>query len=179
MLNTDTQRNRGDTIVEALLALAIATFAVGIAYATANHSLQQAITARERNQALNLIQNQITDLRIRFQKDANFNTNFGAPANDNFCLADNAPTVTNATPWIPYKNPSPSPTILNSSNYDGNCIITVPSVGTNFYINTQARPILGQDPSINSTVFQIFVRWDRLGGGTNQASLFYRPNGNG
>lgn len=59
----------GDTIVEVLIAIAIAAFAIGTSYAIANRSLQQAITARERNEAINLTQNQIAALKIRFKND--------------------------------------------------------------------------------------------------------------
>jgi Tfp pilus assembly protein PilV len=61
----------GDTIVEVLIAIAIAAFAIGTSYAIANRSLQQAITARERNQAINLSQNQISALKIRYINDKN------------------------------------------------------------------------------------------------------------
>ncbi len=197
MLNTGRQKNRGDTIVEALLALAIAAFAVGIAYATANRSLDQAITARERNQALNLIQNQITDLRIRYggETAASFKTNFATP--NHYCLDDTATTAGSVTPqWAPYTNfPSggedttlqgggSSPTSANpyKSTPSNACVRNIPGEATPFYIDiittnkiTVPSPVTG----VNDTVFQVFVRWDRLGGGPiNQASLYFRPNGN-
>jgi Tfp pilus assembly protein PilE len=59
-------QSAGDTIVEVLIAIAVAAFAIGTAYAIANRSLQQAITARERNEATNLIQSQIAALKIRY-----------------------------------------------------------------------------------------------------------------
>lgn len=188
MLNTNTQRNRGDTIVEALLALAIAAFAIGIAYATANRSLQQAITARERNQALNLIQNQITDLRIRYGTDtANFSTNFGfGGSNDHFCLNDQAtalPTVPTDPQWTLYQNKKSggeATTLQGAGNpYDDHCVRNIPGQGTPFYIDITTKQVPFQAAGVNDTVFQVFVRWERIGGGPiNQASLFFRPNGN-
>lgn len=186
MLKTRTQKNRGDTIVEALIALTIAAFAIGIAYATANRSLDQVITARERNQALNLIEKQITDLRIRYAGDtvANFKTNFGNQTD--FCLDDNV-TLNTDSNWVIYQNHFDA--VNTVTKFRGGyaffplntaCERNISGEGATFYIDITTKPIPGQDPSINGTAFQIFVRWDRIGGGpVNEASLFYRPNGSG
>jgi len=75
MLNRPTINRRkflsdsGDTIVEVLIAIAVAAFAIGTSYAIASRSLNQAITARERNEATNIIQNQINALKLRFIND--------------------------------------------------------------------------------------------------------------
>src|SRR5205814_634877 len=58
---------RGDTIVEVLMAIAIAAFAIGTCYAIANRSLQHAISARERNEAVNLMEDQIANLKVRYK----------------------------------------------------------------------------------------------------------------
>jgi len=187
MLNKSTQKNRGDTIVEALLALAIAAFAVGIAYATANRSLQQAITARERNQALNLIQNQITDLRIRYAKETadQFKTDFSIP--NHFCLNDTATGPGTDPQWSPYLNTvnvgDTAPTLPDgyaATPSNVACVRNTHGEGAIFYIDittdTVPNPVAD---GVNGTVFRVFVRWERIGGGPiNQASLFFRPNGN-
>ncbi len=74
--------HRGDTIVEVLIAIAVAAFAIGTSYAIANRSLQQAVTARERNEAVNILQNQINALKVRYIYDKdNF---YGAAGTYNF-----------------------------------------------------------------------------------------------
>jgi len=54
---------RGDTIVEVLVVLAVLGMALGISYATANHSLLNARQAQEHSEALEFVQGQIELLR--------------------------------------------------------------------------------------------------------------------
>lgn len=55
--------NRGDTIVEVLLALAVLGSALGIGYATANNSLKGTVQAQEHSQALKIAQDQAERLQ--------------------------------------------------------------------------------------------------------------------
>lgn len=181
-------RQNGDTIVEVLIAIAIAAFAIGLSYATAQRSLQQSITAREHNEALNLMENQIADLKIRFQSDTDFTNNF---ANKNhFCLDDSSKSSGDAT-WKAYQNwndnrfnetsplatstgpDSSQPYYYDSSNKQG-C-----QHGTDvlYYEDiTTSDSSASNDPKI----FHITVRWEKIGGGpVNQASLDYRLDSNG
>lgn len=57
------QNNRGDTIVEVMIVLAVLGLAIGISYATANRSLLNARQAQENSQATELAQSQIEALR--------------------------------------------------------------------------------------------------------------------
>lgn len=56
-------RNRGDTIIEVMIVLAVLGLAIGIAYATANRSLLNARQAQENAQATALAQSQVEALR--------------------------------------------------------------------------------------------------------------------
>lgn len=56
-------RERGDTIVEVVLATAIIATAIGIAYSVANRNLQNGISAGQRSQALSLASAQIERLK--------------------------------------------------------------------------------------------------------------------
>lgn len=157
----------GDTIVEVLIAIAIAAFAVGISYSTAQRSLQQAIAAREHNQALNILESQVADLNYRFQQDANFNSDFANQTNG-FCLGDNAQKPTD-TGWIyPGVPANSSPA---TPPYNAGC--QTPNGGANYFVNIIPH---GVPNSFNTTTYMITVRWYRLGGGINQASLYYKLN---
>ena len=54
---------RGDTIVEVMVVLAVLGLAIGISYATANHSLLDVRQAQENSQAAELVQSQTESLR--------------------------------------------------------------------------------------------------------------------
>lgn len=57
--------NRGDTIVEVLIVLAVLGLAIGISYATANRSLLNARQAQESSEASVLLQSQLEALRVQ------------------------------------------------------------------------------------------------------------------
>jgi prepilin-type N-terminal cleavage/methylation domain-containing protein len=73
---------RGDTIVEVMIVLAVLGLALSISYATANRGLQQSRNAQEHSQALGIIDSQVELLRSAFAKQAG-STLPGTP----FCLA--------------------------------------------------------------------------------------------
>lgn len=56
-------RQRGDTIVEVMIVLAVLGFAFAISFATANHSLILARNAEEHSEALQFLQSQVEQLR--------------------------------------------------------------------------------------------------------------------
>jgi type II secretory pathway pseudopilin PulG len=169
----------GDTLVEVLIAIGIAAFAIGVTYSTAERSLNQSIAARERNYALNIMQDQITDLKLRYQKSASadvFNSSFGTPKN-HFCLDSTTTTPGPSPPWTPYFNTgSPNESSpLQINPYNASCRIV--NTGASYYIDIQTTD-LGGSITQNPTVYQVFVRWERVGGGqVNQASIYYRVNG--
>lgn len=180
----------GDTIVEVLIAIAVAAFVIGTSYAIANHSLQTAINARDRGQALNLIEGQIAALKFRYKTDkANFPKNFEVPAGFvgpgiafHFCMD---------TTWLgPYdpntaKEGPQSNTTLNEANannlalsdpdYNAICKPTVD--GTTYYLDiaameTAASRVLTGSPT---TVYKIEARWAGVGvSQTQQATIYYR-----
>ena len=55
--------NRGDTIVEVMIVLAVLGLAIGISYATANRSLLNARQAQENSAATGIAQSQVEALR--------------------------------------------------------------------------------------------------------------------
>lgn len=60
---------RGDTIVEVMIVLAVLGMALSIAYTTANRSLSNARQAQESSEATTLLQSQVEGLRILASTD--------------------------------------------------------------------------------------------------------------
>jgi len=200
MLNIQSLKRKpqGDTIIEVLIAIAIAAFAIGTSYALANKSLQNAITARERNEAVNIIDNQIADLKTRylstyFSNKAKFNnyftavsTRYGTPtspypsARHHYCLIDGATDPLNDATWLPIDNSITSEAqaeTLASPPYNDNggngCIRRLNS--TNFYIDISAQITSTSAGLADPTVYKFSVRWSPVGGGANsQAVIYYR-----
>ena len=160
-------KQNGDTIVEVLIAITIAAFAIGISYSTAQRSLQQAIAAREHNQALDILENQVADLNYRFQKDSDYNGNFASKSN--FCLGDNA------NPGDPAWRLDQSSVTSNSPPatppYNAGCQTV--NGGANYFANISTTGGVG---NTNPTLYTITVRWYRLGGGINKTSIYYKLN---
>lgn len=185
--------SRGDTIVEVLIAITIASFAMGISYATAQRSLQQSITAGEHNEALNLIEQQLADLELRYQNtpSSSFEAQFGYPKT-NYCLNNTSTgpgdTINQWTPYFNYDNTSllsqslvssttpdsTHPYYYNSSNRAG-CEKMNQSVGAIYYINISTS----QSGAIKSpTLYHVVVRWAQLGTGqTSQANMYFKLDG--
>ena len=85
---------RGDTIVEVLVVLAVLGLAIGTSFAIANHSLKDARDAQEHSEAVELVQQQIEDLRLVSSNSAIY-TQPG-----NFCITNPS------TPTFAVPNPS-------------------------------------------------------------------------
>lgn len=84
---------RGDTIVEVLIAIAVVSLILGGAYVTTNRSLLATRSAQERSIALKLAESQIERIKVKI---ATAPTQlFGATAPTRFCISD-ANVVINA-----------------------------------------------------------------------------------
>ena len=164
---------RGDTIIEVLIAIGIAAFAIGTSYAVASKSLQQAISARERNQAVNVMENQLNALKFREQQTdaATFASKFSFPVT-HFCLDETATDPTVASSWNPKQNygnvTADTPLSIGSSGtaYTAEC-----QKDKDYYVDITTLNRGGKVP----TVYIVNVRWERIGGGpVNEAKVYYR-----
>lgn len=96
MTAPQTLRQRGDTIVEVLIAMTVIAMVLAGAYVTTNRSIQNTRSAQERGNALKLAEAQIEQLKgvIATTPDAIFAS---AITNSPFCVYNNAPVpVANA-----------------------------------------------------------------------------------
>jgi hypothetical protein len=171
----------------------MAAFAIGTSYAIANKSLQRAITARERSQALSIIQNQITDLKARykytfFTDQSAFNKYFSAestlypatppyPASaHHFCLSDKPTDKDVLGTWGPIDNSLPSnatPTdYADSSKYNQNC--KPPGYDTEFDVDINAEITQTSAAANTKTVYRVSVQWQAVGGVQSSAVVYYR-----
>lgn len=157
-----TNRNqRGDTIIEVLICIAIVAFAVGVAYGLSGRSLQQAIRARERTEALNLAQAQVEYLK-KLSKENPTALN-GMKAGNN-CVA-----VVGLNVQSRPNGGNPDVLASGAGAYNAACV----SAGKYFF-NTICLPTSGCNAADDST-FEVSVRWDRLAGGQDKSSIVYRP----
>lgn len=78
-------RERGDTIIEVLIVIAIITLVLGGAYTTTNRSLQATRAAQERGNALKLAETQIE--QIKGLAGTNPTALFGGTAPSPFCIS--------------------------------------------------------------------------------------------
>lgn len=197
MLKIKAKTQVGDTIVEVLIAIAVAAFAIGTSYAIANRSLQQAITARERNQAVNIIQSQIAALKIRYTYDKTAfqsddpargfvvrSSTINPPASQlpytdfHFCLVENSASPQDPTnPWArqvnAFSSDSEADNISATNKYNARCVHNTGSV--NYFVDISAQITATSQNAVNRTVYKVALRWNQAGN-TNQAEsvVYYR-----
>lgn len=85
---------RGDTIVEVLISIAILSLILGGAFVTTNNSLEGTRAAQERGNALKLIESQIE--QVKNLAVTNSDTIFGSSTPASFCIS-NTGTVAAST----------------------------------------------------------------------------------
>lgn len=156
----------GDTIVEVLIAMSIAGLAIGISYATASRAIGKAITARERDQAVGLMESQVSRLKaIEAQLGLGpFNTAFSDTSAAHFCVKSSS-----TDPILNHGNISLAThldTQPPSPYYDPQC------VSGSYYIDIETTKVSGK---ITPYIYQINVRWVPYQGNTNnQVTVYYR-----
>lgn len=84
---------RGDTIVEVLISIAVVSMILGGAYVTTNNSLQGTRAAQERSDALKVVEGQLE--AIKSLAVSNPNSLFGSATTGNFCVANGAVVSSN------------------------------------------------------------------------------------
>lgn len=182
--------SRGDTIVEVLISIAIAAFVMGTSYAIANKSIQKAIAARERNQAINTSQSQLSALKqlyVNKQDISSFNSQYGvpdadcvgpvgpsgcAPNDSHFCLQD----AGNGN-WARKKNNIDN-TVTDISQL-GSLSVGNPGFASECLQNGDYVDIFTQvtaaskNSPVNRTVYKVTVGWPQVGSNSNNYSIIY------
>lgn len=179
--------NKGDTIVEVILALGVLSLVIVSGYAIATSSLRGVQVSKERGEALKIAESQIENLKYRFSEAPDINAllsrdevgvdpkekmldysvnmplglnmdNPGFTADMGFCFLNNG-----SGDLIRFIEPS----ALNASGeypteciYDGRYLVYITTVW-------DAANLLSGHDSYNHIplLYQINVTWDKLGGG--------------
>lgn len=137
---------RGDTIIEVMIVLAVLGLAIGIAYATANRSLLNARQAQENSRATTLAQSQVEALRTL----------------STIATPDSAHDVLQSDPFCVIQTGNPADPYEVKRGGDCTASGSVPYVTTVTY-----------DSAAKS--FSVVISWpDVNGAGTDTVSLVYK-----
>jgi type II secretory pathway pseudopilin PulG len=151
--------NRGDTIVEVLVAIAVASAVLGSAYLIVNRTLANSQQAQEHSEALGIAQGQVEQLQARSSAG---NTDIYNPGNNQHCF-DGSGTLQDITPKL---KALPSDVDSDSSKYPSGCS----GLGSQGFYRTAFE----YDSKANS--FTVYVDWpSATGHGDDHVSLSYRP----
>ena len=91
IIGKTTTRQRGDTLVEVLVAIAVVSLILGGAYVVTNKSLQATRAAQERGNALKIAEAQIEQLKSVIA--TNPDSVFGGAAPATFCISSTSTVV--------------------------------------------------------------------------------------
>lgn len=152
---------RGDTIIEVLIALTVISAVLGGAYVTSNRSLKNIRKAQERGEALKITETQVERLR-------NAVSIIPSPADTQFCAYnDGSPTGS-----LPFARNSPSPGTpvppLDTDDFTTYSLECQQTIGGVTYY--KAVEPLGVPADRK---FAFYVRWERIGGGHDEVRYVY------
>ncbi len=148
---------RGDTIIEVMVALSVLALAFAISYATASHALQESQNSQEHSQALQVIASQLELAREDVNDPALFNA-----SGPYFCLGTSG-GGNQITVSAHFSNPNSAPNFCQV-NLNGQVYYTV-------YVQYQPTPLNG----INQDIFTFSVSWPGIGDlGQQREQLSYK-----
>lgn len=153
-----TRRQKGDTIVEVLIAIAVVSSVLGITYSVMNRNLLVMRENQERSEALRLAQAQIESIRNLWDIDrVNVEDNLD---NRTFCTVGSSIVFQNSIDQAVYVSGPAND--ASAGSYEPQCI------------NGRYRiaVIQGGATGLNS-VFSVYVRWDNLLGYVSEVRLVY------
>lgn len=146
-------KQRGDTIIEVLIAIAVAASVLGIVFATSARNLHAIRDVQERSEATRLVQGQIEALRYAISKAASLPT--GTP----FCMKGQNLV-------LGFTGAVPNPVLLSEefSQYPPGCK-TVDELYNYAIVGDAAG------------TYRFYARWDSLtASGRDQIIMVYRVN---
>jgi|GEM_PF-1023758 len=145
---------RGDTIVEVMIVLAVLGMAIGISYATANRSLLNARQAQENSQASELVQSQLEQLRTMTKNNCTT-----APVDTAHCIYSGSPYGSSTSPFCVVSG------VVKNAKTDASCLKAGES--------GRYRLTITRDNSTDT--FTIVASWDDVEGeGTDTVTLNYK-----
>lgn len=152
---------KGDTIVEVLMCIAIISAVVGGAYTITNRNVRNTQQAQEHAQALKIAETQLEQLKSYISEGK------AVPiAGQNFCMKLSGVTPNQLTDMEPFGAAtltSPLPLSSNSS-YPTDCKKNDNGVAQRYMTGIRQE----------SQVYTVYISWDGPTGGRDQVSLSYR-----
>lgn len=136
---------RGDTLVEVMIAIAVVSLVLGGAFVATNRNLQQTRSAQERGNAQKLVESQIE--QIKNLASTNPNAIFGTGLPANYCISSAGAVV--------------------ASN---NAACAVDATGQ----ATSAEPVYRLTVTRNGNTFTVQNIWSSVTGGSNTVEMKYR-----
>jgi len=166
--------NKGDTIIEVLVALAVLGLAFAISYATSNGALENAQNAQEHSLALEYLDGQFADLRYVSDQPAQTTIpayEYSAASDPDrasaFCLQPSSTSINGVTKSSGFNVFTFNST---SSGYPTNLPSQCQIQGSGFDYNIAIVPSESEN-----NVFNAIIWWPGLGSlGTQQEELSYR-----
>jgi len=166
------KNQKGDTIVEVMIVLAILGSALGISYATVNQSLLDTRQAQEAAQAAQIVQTQVEELRTMTDNPATIAGN----SNSNYIFNNPEPPfcITQATSGVfkvslvsdatlpcnfPFSNFSGTTSNLNYSvsiNFDKSSLSSPSIIGGTFTIKAQWPDVEGAGIDTSTIVYNLY-----------------------
>lgn len=144
--------NRGDTIIEVLIAVAVMSSVLGIAYSIMNLNIETVRDNQERSEASKVAQAQVELLRSVYESDAIILNPGGS-----FCLTSGNSRHNNLGNMEDFVN-----------GYSGNCKysggVTVSPTGI-YHVDIRSN---------SPESYTVTVRWSKIGGGVNKVVIGYR-----
>ncbi|HSW75133.1 MAG TPA: prepilin-type N-terminal cleavage/methylation domain-containing protein [Candidatus Saccharimonadales bacterium] len=151
-LHSSQRAQRGDTIVEVLISIAIVSLILGGAYVTTNNSLRSTRAAEERSTALKLVQGQLELIKSMMASSAGATALTSAPPM--FCVVPN--TIAGAQPSTP-------------SSSSANCKVSSGGVPTT------VEPIYNLQVVQSGNLFTVTNKWDSVvNNGQDNVQMTYR-----
>lgn len=138
-------KQRGDTIVEVLIAIAIVSLVLTSAYVISNKNSQTMQAVQEKTQAQKLVERQIELIKAA---DRSTITDVGSP----FCFTGDTPDSATASAG-------------DSCAFNGSGDTSPADTGSVQYKVTITIP--------SANRYTVAATWDRLGGGTGNITMYY------
>jgi type II secretory pathway pseudopilin PulG len=149
MFPSTRRQQRGDTIVEVLISIAVLSMVIGGAYSIVNSALRASRQAQERSEATKLAETQLESLKTSLT---------GEPTPGvAFCISSTGAVVQS------FGSPSPTTLSFTADNYA--------AYGTECKFGGIPYHVFIVR---NNDVYTVNVRWNRIGGGKEQVQMVYR-----
>lgn len=164
-------KQRGDTIVEVLIAIVIIGVVLSGAFVAVNRNSNTSLQVQERSQAIRIVETQLERLKGVASDPAQDVFNIATPRV--FCL-DGSLSRQNFSPPIITDLNTDNLAASPGGNYPANCVVD--SGGSPYGGSSQSVPFsisIERNTSENHT-FKARARWERAGGGRDEIAITYR-----